>query len=80
MPLAYLGLEMACDYLSTFYPDGQLELQFARMQCSAQNLVRSSRREIEVIAAPLLRRGTLTAAEITELLDERVLPRWRRTD
>jgi hypothetical protein len=48
-----------------------------RMHYGAERLVAASRRQIEIIAAALLRRGSLTGDEIAELLDhERILPQW----
>jgi ATP-dependent Zn protease len=57
--------QMARGYLRERYNEAQLVLQFERMQLAAERLVTSSRREITSVATALLRRGTLTADEVT---------------
>jgi ATP-dependent Zn protease len=59
---------MARDYLRSYYRDAEIACQMLRMQRAAERLVSSSRREIEPIAAALMQRGTLTGAEVIDLL------------
>ena len=49
--------------------DARLERQFVRMQLAAQRLVMASRHQIEIVAAALLRHGTLTGDEIIAQLN-----------
>ena len=67
---------MARHYLCDCYRHAEIECQMVRMQLAAERLVTASRLEIELVAAALLRRGSLSGDEIVELLDDRLLPRW----
>jgi ATP-dependent Zn protease len=63
-----INIDMARRYLCGCFADNQIELQMLRMSQAAERLVTSSRREIEAIAAALMQRGTLTGAEVVDLL------------
>jgi hypothetical protein len=67
---------MIRDYLQ---PASELEIigEITRLRAAARRLVIACRHQIEIVAAALLRHGSLTGDEIAELLDrERVLPQW----
>ena len=60
---------MARRYLCGCFANNQIELQMLRMSQAAERLVTSSRREIEIIAAALMRQGTLSGDAVIELLN-----------
>jgi hypothetical protein len=59
---------MARRYLRYCFADSEIEYQMIRMRFAAERLVASERTRISTIATALLRYGTLTADEISELL------------
>lgn len=62
-------LDMARRYLRACFPDTEIERQMYCMQLAAERLVRSSRRQIVVIADAVMRHGTLTGDEIIAQLN-----------
>jgi hypothetical protein len=61
--------QMARDYLRERYANARLEQQFVRMQLAAERLVPASRNQIEIVAAVLLKRTSLTGDEIIAQLN-----------
>ena len=62
---------MARRYPEEHYSEAQLGLQLARMRTAAERLVSSEQTRIEIIAAALLRHGTLSGDQIIELTHDR---------
>ena len=65
-----IDVVMVRDYLQ---PRSELEFvgEIARLRLAAQRLVVAQRAKIEIIAAALLRHGTLSGDQIIELLHDR---------
>jgi hypothetical protein len=64
----FIDRKNARSYLSEVYPKSEIGFLMSISRNSAESLVRSQRREIEIIADALLRRGRLTGSEVARLL------------
>ena len=74
-----LHAAMARRYLRDCFPDSEIGYQLIRMRLAAERLVMSERAKISTVATALLRRRSMSGAEVIELLShDCVQTCWQR--